>query len=85
MAGRPVRPSPARVARLNALAEAHGAWVDEHLPAARFDAQRAAAKDPSDYNLHYLDVNPPTAAEDEFQARARAIMGLDPATGRRNV
>lgn len=81
MANRPVRPSPARVAKLEALAQAHSEWVDEHLPAARFDAERAAAKDPSDYNEHYLDVNPDPAAEDAFHARARAIMGLDTATG----
>lgn len=81
--GRPVRPSPARVAKLNALAALHSEWVDEHLPAADFDADRAAAKTPSDYNEHYLDVNPTASAEDEFHARARAIMGLDPNTGRR--
>lgn len=79
--GRPVAPSPAKRARLAALAALHDQWTTEHLDAADFDAERAAAKDPSDYNLHYLDVDPPVAAEDEFQARARVIMGLNVATG----
>ncbi|MGH3858237.1 hypothetical protein [Actinokineospora sp.] len=79
--GRPVPPSPERRQQLNALAQLHDDWVDEHLPDAEFDAQRARAKTPSDYNQHYLDVNPPTAAADEFFERARALMGLDPDTG----
>jgi hypothetical protein len=73
-----VPPSPERRRRLNALADLHSRWVDEHLPSASFDAGRARAQTPSDYNLHYLDVNPDVAAEDEFQRQARVIMGLDP-------
>lgn len=73
-----VRPSAARRERLTALANWHDQWVDEHLPAAVFDRERARAKDPSDYNEHYLDVNPSAEAEDAFHARARAIMGITP-------
>jgi hypothetical protein len=75
------RPSPERRRRLNALADLHSRWVDEHLAEARFDHDRARATSPSDYNLHYLDVNPPSAAEDAFQAEAREVMGLDTNTG----
>jgi len=68
--------SPVRRQRLRALADAHAAWVAENLAGARFDAERAHAKSPSDYNLHYLDVNPTVAVETDFQLRARAAMGL---------
>ncbi|GII87072.1 hypothetical protein Ssi03_50620 [Sphaerisporangium siamense] len=77
----PVRPSAARIARLAALAAAHDAWVAERLPGAEF---RPEGRRPgSDYNQHYLDVNPSADAEDDFQRRARQAMGLDPQTGRR--
>ena len=72
----PVPPSLARRAQLRALAALHDEWVGEHLAAARFDPVRARAKTPSDYNLHYLDVNPSAAAEDDFAARAARVMGL---------
>jgi len=68
--------SPVRRQRLRVLADVHAAWVAEHLDAARFDAERAQAKSPSDYNLHYLDVNPTVSVENDFQLRARAAMGL---------
>lgn len=68
--------SPVRRQRLRALAAVHTAWVAEHLPAASFDQARALAKTPSDYNEHYLDVNPAPDAEDDFHLRARAAMGL---------
>jgi len=68
--------SPVRRQRLRALADVHADWVAANLDAARFDAERAQAKSPSDYNLHYLDVNPTVAVENDFQLRARAAMGL---------
>lgn len=68
--------SPVRRQRLRALADVHAAWVAEHLDAARFDAERAQAKVPSDYNEHYLDVNPAPDVETDFHLRARAAMGL---------
>lgn len=37
----------------------------------------------ADYNLHYLDVDPPADVEDIFHERARQIMGLNPQTGKR--
>jgi hypothetical protein len=37
---------------------------------------RALVKSPSDYNEHYLDVNPAPDVETDFHARARAAMGL---------
>lgn len=72
----PVRPSEARVARLQALSDLHDEWVDEHLDGAGFSPE--GRKSPSDYNIHYLDVNPPVEAEDEFFRRARKIMGITP-------
>jgi len=70
--------SPVRRQRLRALADVHAAWVAEHLAAADFDQARALAKSPSDYNEHYLDVNPTVSVENDFQLRARAAMGLQP-------
>ncbi|MFJ8815437.1 hypothetical protein [Amycolatopsis thermoflava] len=74
--GRPVPPSPEMRRRLNELADLHQEWVQRNLARSEFDRGRARAKSPSDYNLHFLDVNPPADAEDEFHARAREIMGL---------
>jgi hypothetical protein len=68
--------SPVRRQRLRALADVHAAWVAEHLAAAEFDRARALVKSPSDYNEHYLDVNPAPDVETDFHARARAAMGL---------
>lgn len=71
----PVKPSAQRIARLRALAAMHDEWVERHLADADFAPEGRPT--PSDYNLHFLDVNPPSAAEDEFHRRARRIMGLD--------
>ncbi|MDQ0377948.1 hypothetical protein [Amycolatopsis thermophila] len=83
--GRAVPPSPEKRRRLNELADWHQEWARRNLDRAEFDRGRARAKSPSDYNLHYLDVNPSADAEDEFQARAREIMGLGPDGSRREA
>jgi hypothetical protein len=70
--------SPERRRRLRALAAVHAEWVSSNLDSAEFDADRAHTKTPSDYNVNYLDVNPPVAAEDDFQLRASAAMGFQP-------
>lgn len=70
--------SPERRRRLRALAAVHADWVSSNLDSAEFDRERAQAKTPSDYNVNYLDVNPPVEAEDQFHERARAVMGLQP-------
>jgi hypothetical protein len=70
----PVRPSAERVARLAALGRLHAEWAAEHRGEAEFMPE--GRPEGSDYNLHYLDVNPPVAAEDEFHQRAKAIFGL---------
>ncbi|GAA0426132.1 hypothetical protein Acor_54760 [Acrocarpospora corrugata] len=35
----------------------------------------------SDYNQHYIDLEPPDGEQEAFLRRARQIMGLDPETG----
>lgn len=77
----PTPPSPARRARLNALADLHSAWVQGNVADAPFDAARARAKTPSDYNVNYLDVDGEATVEDAFTREARFVMGLDPDTG----
>ncbi|MFY7069591.1 hypothetical protein ACOQFV_27350 [Nocardiopsis changdeensis] len=79
---RPVRPSQAQVDRLRALSDLHAEWTAEHLDGeVEFRPDAPERRQVSDYNLHYLDVNPPADAEQEFHARARGIFGLDPETG----
>jgi hypothetical protein len=72
---KPTRPSAERIARLAELADLHTDWERRHLDQAEFHPE--GRKDGSDYQQHYLDVNPPTSAEDEFHRLARAITGLD--------
>jgi hypothetical protein len=70
--------NPERRRRLVALGKLHQEW------SADTEGSAAAAFTPrgpdSDYNQHHVDVDAPPAAEDEFHARARRIMGIpDPA------
>jgi hypothetical protein len=58
-----------RAGRLAALAEAHAALEAGWLARAKPDPAKAAQFGP-DYSLHYLDVDPPAAAEKAFQKRA---------------
>ena len=67
------RPSKGRLARLAKLAELRDQGEDEHLASAEFKPEGRKAG--SDYNLHYLDVNPPADAEAEFSRLARKLMG----------
>jgi hypothetical protein len=69
-AAAPVTRTPARLARLAAIAAAHDQMEAAYLPAAAFHPAGRPAK--TDYNLHYLDVNPPAGAEDMFQMLAAA-------------
>jgi hypothetical protein len=62
---------PDREKRLAAVAAAHDDWADAHADDAEFDPERAAQKPGSDYNQHYLDVNPPPGAEEDFHRRVR--------------
>lgn len=69
-----------RARRLRALSAWHREWAARHLPQAPFRPEDRPAG--TDYQQHYLDVDTPSAAEDEYMDRARRIMGLDPGTGR---
>lgn len=70
----PRRPDPEHIARLNQLAAWRLEWSRKHRDRARFRARGAE----SDYNQHNLDIDGASAAaEDEFHARAREIMGID--------
>jgi hypothetical protein len=65
---------PARQARLAQIAAAHDAYEATYLPLATYDpAQGAPYGD--DYNLHYLDIDPPPGAEEAFQTAARPEAG----------
>ncbi|WP_262391505.1 hypothetical protein [Nocardiopsis sp. CNR-923] len=79
-----MRPSQAQVERLRALSGVHADWVNRNLDASvEFQPDAPERPEVSDYNLHYLDVNPPADAEQEFHEQARTLFGLDPETGRR--
>lgn len=70
----PRRPDPDIQRRLAALADWHRQWSKKQVKDSGFH-QRGAD---SDYNQHHLDVDGASAAaEEEFHARARQIMGLD--------
>ncbi|WP_307934443.1 hypothetical protein [Salinispora arenicola] len=73
---RPVRPSAARVRRLTELGQWHRNWVARHADNAGFHPDEHPTPG-SDYNLHHVDLDASLAAQDEFHARARQIMGLD--------
>ncbi|MEV1206116.1 hypothetical protein [Microbispora rosea] len=78
MAVRPTRPSAERIARLAELADLHTDWERRHLDQAAFRPE--GRKQGSDYQQHYLDVNPPTSAEDEFHRLAEQVMGISDTT-----
>jgi hypothetical protein len=60
-------PSPERAARLAQAAAAHEQFIRTYLPLAVYDPARAAGHGP-DYNLYYLDLDPPPGAEAMYQA-----------------
>lgn len=66
------RPSPGRLRRLAALAQARNDWEDKHLEGAPFRPQ--GRKQGSDYNQHHLDVDASPDVEAEFAAKAKQIM-----------
>ncbi len=68
----PVRPSDARVAKLNALADLHAEWVAANAEAAGFDPA-GRKRDGGDYPLHHVDLDAEQAAMDDFLARSAAI------------
>ncbi|WP_243707581.1 hypothetical protein [Micromonospora sp. KC606] len=72
---RPVRPSEARVRRLQELGELHREWVAETADAAGFRPEEHPTPG-SDYNLHHVDLDAPGPAQDEFHRRARQVMVL---------
>lgn len=63
--------SSARRARLNAVAKAHDAWVEENLSEVGFHPAEYP-KPGSDYNQHYLDVEATGEMEDELAAMIAA-------------
>jgi hypothetical protein len=73
--------SAERRARLVALGELHRTWAAGAVKSAAFRPD--GRPDGSDYNQHNADVDATAAREDTFHRKARQIMGLDPATGRR--
>lgn len=68
---------PERRRRLIALTEWHREWVARHQQAADEAYDPSQGPVGSDYNLHYVDLEAPAEAQDEFHARARQIMGID--------
>jgi hypothetical protein len=68
---------PERRRRLVALAEWHREWVARHQQAA--DEAYDPSKWPGvrDYHEHYVDLEAPAEAQEEFHSRARQIMGID--------
>lgn len=68
--------TPARAERLRALAAWHTEWFARQVASGVDGAVPAARPEPSDWNLHVPDLRADPAAEDEFHARARQIMGI---------
>jgi hypothetical protein len=77
----PVRPSDARVAKLDALADLHFEWVEANADEAGFNP-KGRRKDGGDYPLHHVDLDATQAALDDFHARASKIFP-PPAVGKR--
>jgi hypothetical protein len=71
----PPRPSAERQRQLAELADWHREWASRH----EGDAAGSFAPDGrgADYNQHNVDLDVSSAAEDEFHARARQIMGVN--------
>lgn len=77
----PGRPAPpTQQERLRELAAWHAEWQRRHAAGTPYRPELHPG-DP-DYDLHHVDVEASAAAEQEFTARAREIMGLDRDTGR---
>lgn len=74
----PVRPSDARVAELNALADLHAEWTAEHAGGAAFNPK--GRKPGSDYNVHHVDLEADQAAMDDFYRRSVEIFAGAPGT-----
>ena len=71
--------SPLVQRRQRKLSDWHYEWSMRHKNDASFHPE--GRKTPSDYNQHYVDINPPREIENEFHRRANEIMGNDPETG----
>jgi predicted ABC-type ATPase len=67
---------PEREKKLAAIAAAHDDWAATHADDAEFDPVRAAKKPGSDYNQHYLDVDPPPGTEEDFHRRVRQAISI---------
>ncbi|WP_187764733.1 ADP-ribosylglycohydrolase family protein [Saccharopolyspora spinosa] len=73
-------PKRLRDRQSNKLGNWHSDWSKRYEDRAEFREEERVS--PSDYNLHYLDVNPPMDAALNFDRRAREIDGCDPDTKR---
>lgn len=70
----PAPPPAEKRRRLAELAAWHDQWATRHMSTARFRPGGRPAE--SDYGQHFTDLDAAPAAEDEFHARARQIMGI---------
>ncbi len=68
----PVRPSDARVAKLDALADLHFDWVEANADEAGFDPS-GRKREGGDYPLHHVDLDATQAAMDDFLVRSSEI------------
>lgn len=72
----PAAVSSTRAARQAALAAWHAEWFARQVASGVDGPVPADRPVPSDYNVHFPDIEAPGAAQDEFHVRAREIMGL---------
>lgn len=68
--------SAGRADRQRELAAWHEEWFAAQVAAGVDGPVPPGRKNPSDYNEHVPDMAASSAAEDEFHARAREIMGI---------
>jgi hypothetical protein len=66
--------SPHRRQKLVALGELHNQWVTANLESAAKDFDPSGRKDGSDYNLHHVDLDADSEAQDRFFEEAMRIV-----------
>jgi hypothetical protein len=65
-----------RAAQQRRLAEWHQQWLAAQVAAGVDGPVPDGRRKGSDYNVHVADLEASASAEDEYHARARAIMGI---------
>lgn len=73
LSGTPDPRSPEVIRQSIALGKLHDEWVDEQLARGDVPFNPEGRPEGSDYSQHYIDLEAPAEALDEFQRRADEI------------